>query len=61
MALAWIAVRVLDSRAIFWGVGSHDPATFAGVAAFLLVVAALASVVPARKILELDPAKTLRE
>ena len=61
LGLAWVAVRVLDSRSLLWGVDSHDPVTFVGVAAFLLVVASVASVVPALRILRLEPAKALRE
>jgi ABC-type lipoprotein release transport system permease subunit len=61
LGLAWIAARVLDARSILWGVDAHDPATFAGVAVFLVVVASIASVVPALRILRLEPARTLRE
>ncbi len=42
------------------GVGERDPLTYAGVIVFLLVVAAIASVIPALRILKLDPASTLR-
>jgi predicted permease len=61
LPLAWVAVRVLDSRSLLWGVGSHDPATLVGVAVFLLVVASIASVMPALRIFRLEPAKALRE
>jgi len=47
-------------RAFVWGVAPTDPATYAGVAVLLLVVAASASVLPALRILRLDPAATLR-
>jgi predicted permease len=60
LGLAWIAVRVLDSQSMLWRVDAHDPLTFAGVAAFLLLVAAIASVMPALKILNLEPARMLR-
>ena len=43
-----------------WGVSANDPMTFAGVAALLVAVAAVASVLPALRILRLDPAQTLR-
>jgi predicted permease len=46
---------------LLWGVTPADPATYAGVVLFLLLVAAMASVTPAMKLLRLDPAKTLRE
>jgi predicted permease len=44
-----------------WSVGPRDPLTYTGVAAFFLVVAAVASVLPALRILRLDPARTLRQ
>jgi predicted permease len=43
-----------------WGVAPQDPLTFGGVGGVLLVVAVVASLVPALRILRLDPAKTLR-
>jgi putative ABC transport system permease protein len=59
--LAWPVARALDARGMLWGVDSHDPATFVAGVAFLLIVASIASVVPALKILRLDPAQALRE
>jgi predicted permease len=53
-----LAVRLVES--FLFGVTTHDPLTYVGVAAFLLVVSALASVLPALRILRLDPAETLR-
>jgi len=47
-------------RGYLWGVTATDPVTFAGVMLVLLVVAAVASLVPAVRILRLDPAQTLR-
>ena len=44
-----------------WGVTASDSATFVAVAAVFLTVAAAATVVPALKILRLDPATTLRQ
>ncbi len=44
-----------------WGVSTTDPLTFTGVAVVLLTVAAAASLLPARRILRLDPAITLRQ
>jgi predicted permease len=61
LLLAWPVARALDARGLLWGVDSHDPATFIGGVAFVLVVASIASVVPALKILRLDPAQALRE
>ena len=46
---------------VLYGVAERDPLTYTGAAAFLLVVAAVASVIPALRILRLDPATTLRQ
>jgi predicted permease len=51
-------VRLL--RHYVWGVSTTDPVTFAAVAALLLIVASVASLVPAMRILRLDPAAILR-
>jgi ABC-type antimicrobial peptide transport system permease subunit len=61
LVLAWPVTQALDNRGLLWGVDSHDPATFVVGVGFLLLVAAIASVVPALKILRLDPAQALRE
>ncbi|WP_321474874.1 ABC transporter permease [uncultured Paludibaculum sp.] len=55
---ALAVTRVL--RSMLWGVTTSDPLTLAGVAAGLLLVAVLASLAPAARILRLDPATTLR-
>jgi putative ABC transport system permease protein len=52
------ATRLLQS--FLWGVTPTDPLTFAGVIALLLLVALVASVIPALRVLRLDPALTLR-
>jgi ABC-type lipoprotein release transport system permease subunit len=46
---------------LVWGVSATDPGTYASVAAGLLLVAALASLLPALRIARLNPADTLRE
>jgi len=56
--LARATVRLLDS--LIWGIQPTDPVTFAVTAAVLLGVAAVASLVPAMRILRLDAARTLR-
>ncbi len=56
--LARATVRLLES--MIWGVQPADPVTFAVTAAVLLAVAAMASLVPALRILRLDAARTLR-
>jgi predicted permease len=57
-AAAFAAVRLLQS--FLWGVTSSDPLTFVAVVATLLAVALIASVIPAMRVLRLDPALTLR-
>jgi predicted permease len=57
-ALALMLERFLKS--FIWGVRSSDPVTLAGVGAGLLVATALASMIPAVRIVRLNPADTLR-
>ena len=47
-------------RSVLFGVGTTDPATFAGVAVVLLGVAFLASWIPARRAARVDPLITMR-
>jgi predicted permease len=57
-AAALAAVRLL--RSFLWGVQPSDPLTFATVIVGLLAVAFAASLIPALRVLRLDPAQTLR-
>jgi putative ABC transport system permease protein len=47
-------------RALLFGVGTSDPVTLAGSAIVIVVIAATASGVPARRASRVDPANTLR-
>ena len=58
--LAAVAAKRLVAHFV-WGVSATDPITFGAVALVLLAVAATASFLPARRILRLDPAITLRQ
>ncbi len=55
---AGLLTRLLDS--LVQGVGTTDPLTFGGTAVLLGGVAVLASWVPARRAVKVDPAQTLR-
>ena len=50
----------MEIHGVLYGVASTDPATFVGVTAVLLGVAALGSWLPARRAAIVDPAVTLR-
>lgn len=57
-AAAIPVARLMQS--FIWGITATDPLTFAAVMTALLAVALLASFLPARRVLRLDPALTLR-
>ena len=48
-------------RHFVWGLSATDPLTFAAVGALFLAIASIASILPALRILRLDPAVTLRQ
>jgi putative ABC transport system permease protein len=58
IVIAFAATRWLD--ALLFEVRPHDPITFAGIAALLLAVAAIACYVPARRAARIDPLAALR-
>jgi putative ABC transport system permease protein len=55
--LAFIAARLLERQLV--GVTSHDPMTFVLVTVMLVVVAVLASLLPARRAARVDPTRAL--
>jgi len=57
--LSIVAVRLIAS--LLWGVEPSDPGTYLAVTTFFLVVATLSSLLPALRLLRLDPARTLRD
>ena len=46
---------------ILFGISPVDPATFAGGAALLLAVAAIASAIPGMRVMRIDPSEVLRQ
>lgn len=67
MALAGLAIGCAVAygtsgliRSLLWGVKADDPLTFIAVVATLLVVAIVASIVPALRVRRLDPVALLR-
>jgi ABC-type antimicrobial peptide transport system permease subunit len=57
--IALLATKLLKS--LIWGVAPNDPATFIVVACVLMLIAALASLLPALRLIRIDPAQTLRD
>lgn|SRR5579871_331896 len=55
---AWWLTRLLST--LLFGVTADDPVTFAAVAAILMMVAALASAIPAMRAARVDPLAALR-
>jgi ABC-type antimicrobial peptide transport system permease subunit len=59
-ALLHATLALPGSSDFFYGVPFYDPATFLGLSAFLIVVATIASAIPARRALGVDPMVALR-
>ena len=55
---AFVVARFLTS--LVFGVGTHDPITFLGVAILLILVALVAAYVPAQRAMRVDPMVALR-
>jgi putative ABC transport system permease protein len=58
IAASLVITRLLSS--LLFGISATDPITFAGVAVLLFLVALLASYMPARRAMRLDPNSALR-
>lgn len=58
LVAALLLTRTLHS--MLFGVSPHDPVTFAAIAALLVAVALLASIVPARRAMRVNPVVALR-
>lgn len=59
LPLAFFIARMLQSLIV--GISAHNLATYAGISAVLLLMAALACLVPAQQALRVDPLVALRE
>lgn len=58
LAMAAGVGRILQS--VLFGVSSYDPIAFVGAVLFLICIAAVASLIPARRAMNTDPMTTLR-
>jgi predicted permease len=57
--LAWFSSRLMED--LVWGVPPHDPRTLAAAAGMMLALSAMASLLPALRLMRLDPARVLHE
>jgi predicted lysophospholipase L1 biosynthesis ABC-type transport system permease subunit len=58
LALAWVLARQVST--LLFGISVHDPISFGLVPVLLLVTAALASALPARRATKVDPVSVLK-
>jgi predicted permease len=59
LGLAWAAARAMS--ALLFGIGANDPLTLLGMVGLLIVIALVASSVPAIRAARVDPMEALRE
>jgi ABC-type antimicrobial peptide transport system permease subunit len=59
LALAFALAQILAG--VLFGIGPTDPITFVGISLMLIVVAALASWIPARRATQVHPGVALRD
>jgi putative ABC transport system permease protein len=59
IVLALFATRVLKS--LVWGISTTDATTFITAATLLITVAVFTSLIPALRLVKLDPAETLKD
>ena len=58
VVVALVSVRLIQS--FLYGIGAHDWVSFAGAAVAMIVVAAIAMWLPARRATRIDPTEALR-
>ena len=58
LAAAWALSRMVES--LLFGVTAHDTSTFIAVPVVLMVPVALATFIPARRALRVNPAEVMR-
>ncbi len=59
IAAAFVLTRTVSS--LFYGVSAVDPVTFLGIPLVLVAVTVIASYVPARRAMRVDPVEALRD
>ena len=59
LGLAWAAARAMS--ALLFGIGANDPATLLGTVGVLIVIALVASGVPAIRAARVNPVEALRQ
>jgi ABC-type lipoprotein release transport system permease subunit len=63
LALSWMVHTTIafpGSSDVFHGVAFYDPVAVLGLSCFVVIISALACIVPARRALQVDPIVALR-